>query len=78
MFLLVAMRGNQVGAMGRAIERNLTFSAAAWRTDFLAFRRTKSLGPSFAANCTEKSFCHFVRSSSKVRENASVYPMGAL
>jgi hypothetical protein len=58
MFLLVAMRGNQVGAIGRAIEGNFTFLAAAWRADFFALCRAKSLGPSFAANCTERSFCH--------------------
>jgi hypothetical protein len=78
MFLLVAMRGNQVGAIGRTIEGYLTFSAAAWGADFLALRRAKSLGPSLGAKRTQGSFCHFVRSSSKFRENTSVYPMGAL
>ena len=53
MFLLVAMRGNQVGAIGWAIQRDLAFFSATWGADFLTLGRTKSVGPAFAANRTE-------------------------
>ena len=46
------MRGEEIGTIGRAIERDFTFGAAANSTDFFRLGRTKALGPSFFANWT--------------------------
>ena len=52
------MGGDQVGAVGRAIERHLAFSAATWSADFFALRGAKSLGPPFGTNCAGRPFGH--------------------
>ena len=59
MFLLVAMRSDQVRAPGRAIEGDFAFPAATRRADLLALRRAKSLRPSFGANRACRALCHF-------------------
>ena len=59
MFLFVTMCGNQIGAVGRAVKRDLAFSAATGRADFLTFGRAKSLRPPFGTNRAYRSLEHF-------------------
>ncbi|PMX05627.1 hypothetical protein, partial [Pseudomonas sp. GW460-12] len=50
---LVAMGGEEIAAVGRAIERDFAFGAAADGADFFGFRRAKPLGFAFLADWTE-------------------------
>src|SRR5215469_2795653 len=52
MAIFVAMRGEEIGTIGRAIERDFALGTAADRADGLRLGRTKTLGPSFFANWT--------------------------
>lgn len=56
MVFLVAVRGEKIGAIGRAIERDFAFRAAADGADFFSFGRAKAFGLAFLTNWTGQWF----------------------
>jgi len=50
MLIFVSVRGNQIGAIDRTVDRDFAFFPAANGTDLFAFRGTKSLWFSFLAD----------------------------
>src|SRR4249919_2040321 len=53
--ILVTMRRDEVRAVGRAVDGNFALRAAAYGTDFLALRGTKSYGFTLFADRTRHS-----------------------
>ena len=52
MAVFVAVRGEEIGTVGRAIDGDFAFGTAANGADVFRLGRTKALGPSFFADWT--------------------------